>query len=124
MLNVKLEGLLNEPYGRKQTKDKKGWAEWRALRLSDQDQRKGIAEWFYLMACNQIYFDEVSRTEAWMRDSRAILIQDAYDEYQLLNFANEKIKHLLFANWDDFYEKMSKEFVYEEIDENHGHKDG
>ena len=55
--------------------------------------------------------------EEWMKDSRAILIQDTYDEDRLLNFANEKIKHLQFVNWDDFYEKMSREFVYEDAEE-------
>jgi hypothetical protein len=69
------------------------------------------------MACNKTYFDEVSETEEWMKDSRAILIQDTYDEDRLLNFANEKIKHLQFVNWDDFYEKMSREFVYEDAEE-------
>jgi hypothetical protein len=117
MLNIKLEGLIDEPYTSKRTNDGKGWAVWRAIRLSDQDQRRGIAEWFYLMACNKTYFDEVSETEEWMKDSRAILIQDTYDEDRLLNFANEKIKHLQFVNWDDFYEKMSREFVYEDAEE-------
>ena len=116
MLNVKLEGLLNEPDSHKQTKDRQGWAEWRALQLSDQEQKRGIAEWFYLMACNQVYFDEMSAVEGWMKDSHAILMQDTYNENQLLQFANDKIHRLQFTDWEDFYKKMSQEFIYEDSD--------
>ncbi len=114
MLSVKLEGLLNESDSHKQTEDKRGWAEWRSLKLSDQERESGIAEWFYLMACDQIYFDEMSVKEAWMKDRRAILIQSSYDEDQLLKFAYEKIERLQFSDWGDFYAKMSQEFIYED----------
>ena len=114
MLRIKLEGLLSEPDSHKATKDKQGWAEWRALQLIDEQQKSSVAEWFYVVACNQIYFDEVLIGEDWARESRAIQIQSHYDEKLLQEFADEKIKRLEFNSWDDFYEKMPQEFVYED----------
>lgn len=107
MIEVKLQGFVESENTRQEIDNGTGWIEWRILDLADRD--KVNPEWFYVAACNQYYFDKLPR------DSRSgYFVQDMFDAGQLLSSVRKVFEKLTFDNWDDFYDKMSKHFMYED----------
>lgn len=109
MVEVKLVGLLDEGESYREIDNGEGWVEWRALQLIDERAQVPIAEWFYVAACNQYYFDKLPR------DSKnGYFVQDVFDAGQLLSSVQKVFEKLTFDSWDDFYDQMSKHFMYED----------
>jgi|GEM_PF-6715731 len=109
MINIELTGLIKEDAA-KQISNQENWIEWRALSLLDKDENRPIAEWFYIAACSQTYYDEI------LEDGplEGYVIQETFDEAKLLNEAHSRFDSLKFEDWDDFYAKMKKLFIYED----------
>lgn len=111
MINIKLDGFVKEPESHQQIDDDMGWAEWRALSLTNTENSQGIAEWFYLVACNEYFFKKTSQSNSNMA---GYVIQSEFNENDLFDNAKELIGEGNFKDWDDFYTKMKEKFIYEE----------
>lgn len=86
---------------------------WCSLSLTDMSTGTEISEWYYVSSCSIDYFrknqEKLSKVE-----QNANLVQEVYDEDALNEFAKAKFAQMQFTDWDDFYKKMSQEFVYED----------
>lgn len=109
MINIELKGFEQSNSNRQEIDNGKGWIEWRTLDLL---YKGGNPEWFYVAACNQYYFDkkQLSNEAAEF----GYFIQENFDEAQLLSDVCAVFNTLEFSDWDDFYDKMTKKFIYEE----------
>lgn len=107
MIKVDLVGFVEDQKTREEVDGGKGWIEWRVLGLVDD--KMANPEWFCVAACNEYYFDKKIRH---LEDTKmaSYLIEDTFSESQLFEFTSKKFSRLVFNNWDDFYEKMSREF--------------
>jgi len=92
------------------------WIEWRALDLYDPVRRQKVSEWFYVAACSPRYLTDNPKGLS-QDDQEQLLVQDVFNEEALVLFATKKFRALSFSSWDDFYDKMSKTFMYEERDD-------
>jgi hypothetical protein len=108
MLDLTLDGFIEE--GETKT-DGSIWERWLALKITDNESSRSVAEWFYVVATS-----EQGSVELLSENSRAtpasVLIQATFNEEELQQFAHDKFAKLIFNNWPDFYEKMSQEFTY------------
>jgi hypothetical protein len=111
LLNIKLVRFVKEPGSSKKSDNGLGWIEWRALSLVDNDNAAPIAEWFYVAACNRYYYDNTIKND---NEQNGYFLQEVFDEAMLFRSALSEFNRLTFTDWDDFYDKMSKVFIYEE----------
>ena len=113
MFSIDLLSIEKEFDDLKADNDDNSWIEWRYLEIIDNVSKRRVAEWFYVGACSQKYMvkNAIDLTEI---EKKSIIIQEVFDEKALFDFAKEKFSRLEFNNWDEFYERMSKEFVHED----------
>ena len=112
MLNIKFHSISEDfPDQRRDIDD--AWIQWCGLRLKDQSRNAEIPERFYVVACSQEYLGTHKVELSDAEDTNALLLQRRFNHEQVLSFARDKFNALAFENWDDFYKKMSGEFVYE-----------
>ncbi len=112
MIQVELKGLSEEFPSKMNMNEPDSWIEWRNLDLYDHSKQRSISEWFYVAACSPQYLEGATSLSA--PEKRAIMVQDHFDEAALLEFSRKKFQSLSFDSWDDFYEKMTTEFIYED----------
>ena len=103
MLEVKLNGFIDEGYETLRSEDGIGWCNMRALDLEDTSNGAQVAEWFYVAACNQYYYDIIAKKD---KGGVGYYVQDNFDESALFNAVQKDFQKLEFEDWDDFYEKM------------------
>lgn len=107
-------GLIKEPQSLHRIDCRRGWAQWRALNLYDRLRNRGVAEWFYVVACNRHYLERIS--SSYYGKEGAFLVQEEFNENDLIRFAQDKMSKLTFSSFDDFFKKMSLEFIWEDED--------
>ena len=111
MLDVQIEGFVKEPDSLKTIDNGQGWMISRALSLKDKKTDSYIAEWFYVAACNQYYYEYIERNS---KLKVGYYIQEKFDEDAFFTRVKDDFNKLSFDDWDDFYVKMSKMFEYED----------
>jgi hypothetical protein len=115
MIEVELKGLKNNGFGNENHYEdgKDSWIEWRLLDLVETESGRSItdSESFYVAACSPQY---TSMQQLSDQEKKAFLTQEVYNEEELKSFARSKFDQLSFEGWDDFYGKMSAEFIYED----------
>lgn len=112
MIELNMIGFVKDSNfkSRQEVDNSKGWVEWRILDLADKDNVN--PEWFYAAACNQYYYDTVANKDG--SHPHGYYIQKQFDENALCESARVDFEKLSFKDWDDFYKKMSQEFIYED----------
>ncbi len=103
--------LLSKSLGQKNTR----WYAAVALDLTDLSSNQKIAEWFYLMLCSPEYAKQPFKRGPHIEtDQPYVVVQDQLDMDKALKIAEDKVKIIQADNWDEFYTKMSEEFLYED----------
>lgn len=114
--DFEFRGSLAPDAPRRRRRRGAGWVEWRALNLLDTLRGRGVAEEFWVAACDEHYCEQSVAKE--FPDKRgAFLVQAEFGEVELEDFARRKFMKLSFMNFDDFFRKMSAEFIWEDEDE-------
>ena len=107
MLKVDLIGFLENSSTRQEIDNGRGWVEWCTR---DLDYNGVNPEWFSVAACNDYYFERIP-VDA---NHEPYLVQAAFEQEKLLEYAEHIYDQLEFKDWDDFYKKMSEHFIYED----------
>lgn len=96
-------------FGKRNTR----WYAAVALHLIDEPTRESLAEWFYLVVCSKKYEEKPFRKGPVLH-AGYLVIQDEFDLNEVFSIALKKMEKINANSWDDFYEQMQKEFLYDD----------
>ena len=101
--------LLARSFGARGTR----WYAAVALTLRDESAGRAVSEWFYLIACSKEYHDRPFKRGPALQKQYTI-VQEEFDLEQIREIARKKLSKIRAANWDDFYEQMRRDFLWED----------
>jgi hypothetical protein len=91
----------------------KRWYAEVALELYDAHRKRNVAEWYYLIACSQAYYDKPLR-KGPKPDPRYFIVQDDFDIKSIRTGAADRISKLKMPTVEAFYDQMQKHFYWED----------
>lgn len=101
MLKVEFRGLI-EASDNKQAMTERDWIHWMSLDLIDHDTEMKVAEWFYVAACSPSFLTSGKLSK---QEIVAVLTQEAFNERDLVEFAQKNSTSLNLAIGTTFIKK-------------------